>query len=136
MIASTEAILHPVSCHVFSDYISVIKMHFGTNLPASRFGGRTAHAPAILEDGGAQGEDGRTPGGSRMKVAPVLPPPHVVVPAPSLLYALRVTTSSPEFVWVKKNNPDPWSKKSPNYQYKFYNETIDYKNLKKEGPDF
>ncbi|CAJ0966653.1 unnamed protein product [Ranitomeya imitator] len=32
----------------------------GTNLPAGRFGGRTAHAPAILEDGGAQGEDGRT----------------------------------------------------------------------------
>ncbi|CAJ0938611.1 unnamed protein product [Ranitomeya imitator] len=32
------------------DYISVIKMHFGTNLPAGRFGGRTAHAPAILED--------------------------------------------------------------------------------------
>ncbi|CAJ0963739.1 unnamed protein product [Ranitomeya imitator] len=44
------------------DYISVIKMHFGTNLPAGRFGGRTAHAPAILEDGGAQGEDGRDPG--------------------------------------------------------------------------
>ncbi|CAJ0919601.1 unnamed protein product [Ranitomeya imitator] len=43
-------------------YISVIKMHFGTNLPAGRFGGRTAHAPAILEDGGAQGEDGRDPG--------------------------------------------------------------------------
>ncbi|CAJ0965431.1 unnamed protein product [Ranitomeya imitator] len=36
------------------DYISVIKMHFGTNLPAGRFGGRTAHAPAILEDGGAR----------------------------------------------------------------------------------
>ncbi|CAJ0944163.1 unnamed protein product [Ranitomeya imitator] len=45
-----------------ADYISVIKMHFGTNLPAGRFGGRTAHAPAILEDGGAQGEDGRDPG--------------------------------------------------------------------------
>ncbi|CAJ0955650.1 unnamed protein product [Ranitomeya imitator] len=41
-------------------YISVIKMHFGTNLLAGRFGGRTAHAPAILQDGGAQGEDGRT----------------------------------------------------------------------------
>ncbi|CAJ0948792.1 unnamed protein product [Ranitomeya imitator] len=44
------------------NYISVIKMHFGTNLPAGRFGGRTAHAPAILEDGGAQEEDGRDPG--------------------------------------------------------------------------
>ncbi|CAJ0923136.1 unnamed protein product [Ranitomeya imitator] len=47
---------------VAEGYISVIKMHFGTNLPAGRFGGRTAHAPAILEDGGAQGEDGRTDG--------------------------------------------------------------------------
>ncbi|CAJ0937867.1 unnamed protein product [Ranitomeya imitator] len=35
-------------------YISVIKTHFGTNLPPGSFGGRTAHAPAILEDGGAQ----------------------------------------------------------------------------------
>ncbi|CAJ0941996.1 unnamed protein product, partial [Ranitomeya imitator] len=45
------------------DYISVIKMHFGTNLPAGRFGGRTAHAPAILEDGGAREKtDGTTAG--------------------------------------------------------------------------
>ncbi|CAJ0966759.1 unnamed protein product [Ranitomeya imitator] len=50
----------PPPCQI--DYISVIKMHFGTNLPAGRFGGRTARAPAILEDGGAQGEDGRDPG--------------------------------------------------------------------------
>ncbi|CAJ0962720.1 unnamed protein product [Ranitomeya imitator] len=40
--------------HSTLDYISVIKIHSGTNLPAGRFGGRTAHAPAILEDGGAQ----------------------------------------------------------------------------------
>ncbi|CAJ0966662.1 unnamed protein product [Ranitomeya imitator] len=45
-------------------YISVIKMHFVTNLPAGRFGGRNAHAPAILQDGGAQGEDGRTDTGT------------------------------------------------------------------------
>ncbi|CAJ0917423.1 unnamed protein product [Ranitomeya imitator] len=44
--------------------ITVIKIHIGTNLPAGRFGGRTAHAPAILEDGGTHGEDGRTLGGS------------------------------------------------------------------------
>ncbi|CAJ0964269.1 unnamed protein product [Ranitomeya imitator] len=50
-----------LSVIIKKDYISVIKMHFGTNLPAGRFGGRTAHAPAILEDGGAQGEDGRDP---------------------------------------------------------------------------
>ncbi|CAJ0939110.1 unnamed protein product [Ranitomeya imitator] len=48
--------------YVGIDYMSVIKMHFGTKLPAGRFGGRIAHAPAILEDGGAQGEDGRDPG--------------------------------------------------------------------------
>ncbi|CAJ0948329.1 unnamed protein product [Ranitomeya imitator] len=38
-----------------SNYITVIKIHIGTNLPAGRFGGRTAHAPAILEHGGARG---------------------------------------------------------------------------------
>lgn len=36
----------------------------------------------------------------------------------SLLYALRVATTSPEVAWDKKNNPDPWNRKSPNYQYK------------------
>ncbi|CAJ0929415.1 unnamed protein product [Ranitomeya imitator] len=50
--------------HFAAGYISVIKMHFGANLPAGRFGGRTAHAPAILQDGGAQGEDGRTDTGT------------------------------------------------------------------------
>ncbi|CAJ0933078.1 unnamed protein product [Ranitomeya imitator] len=43
-----------ISLVVIVGYISVIKIHSGTNLPAGRFGGRTAHAPAILEDGGAQ----------------------------------------------------------------------------------
>ncbi|CAJ0929828.1 unnamed protein product, partial [Ranitomeya imitator] len=47
------------------DYISVIKMHFGTNLPAGRFGGRTAHAPAILEDGGAREKTDGTTAGSK-----------------------------------------------------------------------
>ncbi|MEE6481921.1 hypothetical protein FKM82_013070 [Ascaphus truei] len=56
--------------------------------------------------------------------------------AGSILYALRVAMFSPEVSWDKKNNPEPWKQKSPNYQYKFYNETIDYKKLKKEGPDF
>ncbi|CAJ0940905.1 unnamed protein product, partial [Ranitomeya imitator] len=51
------------------DYISVIKMHFGTNLPAGRFGGRTAHAPAILEDGGAREKtDGTTAGSAALMV--------------------------------------------------------------------
>ncbi|CAJ0918942.1 unnamed protein product [Ranitomeya imitator] len=43
-------------------YISVIKIHSGTNLPAGRFGRRTAHAPAILEDGGAQERRRTVPG--------------------------------------------------------------------------
>ncbi|KAJ1132055.1 hypothetical protein NDU88_010385 [Pleurodeles waltl] len=54
----------------------------------------------------------------------------------SVMYALRVTMRSPDVCWDKKNNPEPWSKNSPNYQYKFYSETIDYKKLKKEGPDY
>ncbi|XP_075047142.1 cytochrome c oxidase subunit NDUFA4 [Mixophyes fleayi] len=54
----------------------------------------------------------------------------------SAAYAIRVALTSPEIAWDKKNNPDPWNKKSANYQYKFYNETIDYKNLKKDRPDF
>ncbi|CAJ0928360.1 unnamed protein product [Ranitomeya imitator] len=49
--------------HIKIGYISVIKIHSGTNLPAGRFGGRTAHAPAILEDGGAQERRRRTSGG-------------------------------------------------------------------------
>ncbi|XP_063798341.1 cytochrome c oxidase subunit NDUFA4 [Pseudophryne corroboree] len=54
----------------------------------------------------------------------------------SAAYALRVTMTSPEVCWDKKNNPQPWNQMSPNHQYKFYNETIDYKNLKREGPKF
>ncbi|CAJ0946542.1 unnamed protein product [Ranitomeya imitator] len=53
-----------ISVTAILGYISVIKMHFVTNLPAGRFGGRTAHAPTILQDGGAQGEDGRTDNGT------------------------------------------------------------------------
>ncbi|XP_068099388.1 cytochrome c oxidase subunit NDUFA4 [Hyperolius riggenbachi] len=56
--------------------------------------------------------------------------------AGSLLYALRVAMRSPEVSWDKKNNPNPWTKLDPTYQYKFYNESVDYKKLKKEGPDF
>ncbi|CAJ0919012.1 unnamed protein product [Ranitomeya imitator] len=58
------AVFYAESVCFLIDYISVIKMHFGTNLPAGRFGGCTAHAPAILQDGGAQGEDGRTDTGT------------------------------------------------------------------------
>ncbi|CAJ0949390.1 unnamed protein product [Ranitomeya imitator] len=48
--------------------VQVIKMHFGTNLPAGRFGGRTAHAPAILEDGGAREKTDGTTAGSNVVI--------------------------------------------------------------------
>ncbi|KAG9469233.1 cytochrome c oxidase subunit NDUFA4-like [Eleutherodactylus coqui] len=54
----------------------------------------------------------------------------------AVYYLGRTALASPEISWDRKNNPDPWNKKGPTHQYKFYNETIDYKNLKKEGPDF
>ncbi|CAJ0955360.1 unnamed protein product [Ranitomeya imitator] len=62
--ALIRADIGSIQPHTTQRYISVIKMHFGANLPAGRFGGRTAHAPAILQDGGAQGEDGRTDTGT------------------------------------------------------------------------
>ncbi|CAM4608095.1 unnamed protein product [Leuciscus chuanchicus] len=38
--------------------------------------------------------------------------------------------------WNKSSNPEPWNQLSPGYQYKFVAINTDYKNLKKEGPDF
>uniref|UniRef100_A0A8C9RKC1 Uncharacterized protein n=1 Tax=Scleropages formosus TaxID=113540 RepID=A0A8C9RKC1_SCLFO len=38
--------------------------------------------------------------------------------------------------WDRKNNPEPWNKLSPTYQYKLVAVSTDYKSLKKEGPDF
>uniref|UniRef100_A0A8C4QSD9 Uncharacterized protein n=1 Tax=Eptatretus burgeri TaxID=7764 RepID=A0A8C4QSD9_EPTBU len=38
--------------------------------------------------------------------------------------------------WNKKGNPEPWNKLPPNYQYKFLAVKTDYKNLKKDRPDF
>uniref|UniRef100_A0A672GX07 NDUFA4 mitochondrial complex associated like 2b n=1 Tax=Salarias fasciatus TaxID=181472 RepID=A0A672GX07_SALFA len=34
-------------------------------------------------------------------------------------------------LWDKKNNPEPWNRLDPTYQYK-----VTSRNLKKEGPDF
>uniref|UniRef100_A0A3B3CFJ8 Uncharacterized protein n=1 Tax=Oryzias melastigma TaxID=30732 RepID=A0A3B3CFJ8_ORYME len=38
--------------------------------------------------------------------------------------------------WDKKNNPEPWSKLDPTYQYKLVAVNTDYKSLKKDRPDF
>ncbi|GLD45852.1 NADH dehydrogenase [ubiquinone] 1 alpha subcomplex subunit 4-like 2 [Lates calcarifer] len=51
------------------------------------------------------------------------------------LYLLRLARG-PHVVWNKTKDPEPWNKLDPTYQYKFVAITTDYKNLKKEGPDF
>uniref|UniRef100_A0AAZ1XW40 NDUFA4 mitochondrial complex associated like 2b n=1 Tax=Oreochromis aureus TaxID=47969 RepID=A0AAZ1XW40_OREAU len=51
------------------------------------------------------------------------------------LYLIRLARG-PHVTWDKTNNPEPWNKLDPTYQYKFVAITTDYKNLKKEGPDF
>uniref|UniRef100_A0A3B1J5B9 NDUFA4 mitochondrial complex associated like 2 n=1 Tax=Astyanax mexicanus TaxID=7994 RepID=A0A3B1J5B9_ASTMX len=50
------------------------------------------------------------------------------------LYLIRLARG-PHVRWVT-NNPEPWNKLSPTYQYKLVAVTTDYKKLKKEGPDF
>ncbi|XP_066564524.1 NADH dehydrogenase [ubiquinone] 1 alpha subcomplex subunit 4-like 2 [Amia ocellicauda] len=52
------------------------------------------------------------------------------------LYLLRLAFFNPHVCWDKKNNPEPWNKLSPTYQYKFVAVNTDYKNLKKDGPEF
>uniref|UniRef100_A0A3B3ZVU8 Uncharacterized protein n=1 Tax=Periophthalmus magnuspinnatus TaxID=409849 RepID=A0A3B3ZVU8_9GOBI len=50
----------------------------------------------------------------------------------ALLYLVRLSRGP----HVTKNNPEPWSKLDPTYQYKFVAVNTDYKSLKKQGPDF
>ncbi|KAJ8257971.1 hypothetical protein GJAV_G00191720 [Gymnothorax javanicus] len=50
------------------------------------------------------------------------------------LYLVRLACG-PHVSW-RRNNPEPWNKLSPTYQYKFVAIDTDYKNLKKEGPDY
>ncbi|XP_005986323.1 NADH dehydrogenase [ubiquinone] 1 alpha subcomplex subunit 4-like 2 [Latimeria chalumnae] len=52
------------------------------------------------------------------------------------IYLLRLAIFNPYISWDKKNNPEPWNKLDPTYQYKFVAITTDYKNLKKDRPDF
>ncbi|KAL1272227.1 hypothetical protein QQF64_028089 [Cirrhinus molitorella] len=51
------------------------------------------------------------------------------------LYLIRLSRG-PHVSWDRKNNPEPWNKLDPTYQYKLVAVTTDYKSLKKEGPDF
>ncbi|KAM8913524.1 cytochrome c oxidase subunit NDUFA4 [Spinachia spinachia] len=51
-------------------------------------------------------------------------------------YLIRLARGPHVTLWNKKNNPEPWNKLDPTYQYKFVAVNTDYKNLKKEGPDF
>ncbi|XP_068606169.1 cytochrome c oxidase subunit NDUFA4L [Brachionichthys hirsutus] len=56
--------------------------------------------------------------------------------AMSLLYLARLALRNPDVCWDRKNNPEPWNKLGPTYQYKFYSVETDYSKLKKQGPDF
>lgn len=56
--------------------------------------------------------------------------------AMSMTYLARLALRNPDVSWDRKNNPEPWSKNPPTYQYKFYSVNIDYDKLKKNGPDF
>ncbi|XP_024284193.1 cytochrome c oxidase subunit NDUFA4-like [Oncorhynchus nerka] len=49
---------------------------------------------------------------------------------------LDCLTKGPHISWNRKNNPDPWNTYGPHYQYKLVAVNMDYKALKKEGPDF
>ncbi|KAK5609105.1 NADH dehydrogenase 1 alpha subcomplex subunit 4 ndufa4 [Crenichthys baileyi] len=44
----------------------------------------------------------------------------------SLLYLARLGLRNPDVSWDRKNNPEPWNKLSPNYQYKtlVWNSTV------------
>uniref|UniRef100_A0A8C6U011 Cytochrome c oxidase subunit NDUFA4 n=1 Tax=Neogobius melanostomus TaxID=47308 RepID=A0A8C6U011_9GOBI len=56
--------------------------------------------------------------------------------AMSMFYLARLATRNPDVCWDRKNNPEPWNKLSPKYQYKFYAVNMDYNKLEKNGPDF
>ncbi|CAL8266338.1 cytochrome c oxidase subunit NDUFA4L [Gadus morhua] len=53
----------------------------------------------------------------------------------SMMYLARLGMG-PHVSWDRKNNPEPWTKMDPTNQQKFYAVNMDYKTLKKQGPDF
>ncbi|XP_053299496.1 cytochrome c oxidase subunit NDUFA4 [Pleuronectes platessa] len=54
----------------------------------------------------------------------------------AILYLIRLSRGPHVTLWNKNKNPEPWNGLDPTYQYKFVAIDTDYKNLKKEGPDF
>ncbi|XP_028301870.1 cytochrome c oxidase subunit NDUFA4, partial [Gouania willdenowi] len=52
------------------------------------------------------------------------------------LYLIRLARGPHLTFWDKRNNPEPWNKLDPTYQYKVTAINNEYKSLKKEGPDF
>ncbi|KAM3878352.1 cytochrome c oxidase subunit NDUFA4 [Diretmus argenteus] len=52
------------------------------------------------------------------------------------LYLVHLSRGPHVTWWDKKNNPEPWNKLDPTYQYKFVAVNTEYERLKKEGPDF
>ncbi|KAK7145361.1 hypothetical protein R3I94_011457 [Phoxinus phoxinus] len=51
------------------------------------------------------------------------------------LYLIRLARG-PHVSWDRRNNPEPWNRLDPTYQYKLVAINTDYERLKKEGPDF
>ncbi|XP_034449462.1 cytochrome c oxidase subunit NDUFA4L [Hippoglossus hippoglossus] len=54
----------------------------------------------------------------------------------SMSYLARLALRNPEVSWDRNNNPEPWNKLGPTYQYKFAAVGMDYSKLKKDRPDF
>ncbi|XP_044794319.1 cytochrome c oxidase subunit NDUFA4-like [Bubalus bubalis] len=51
-------------------------------------------------------------------------------------YVMCLALFNPVVSWDRKNNPDLWKQLGPNHQYKFNSVSVDYRRMKKEGPDF
>jgi len=50
-------------------------------------------------------------------------------------YVWRLAVKSPEVVWNRHANPEPWNEKYENKQYKFYSD-IDHSKIVSERPKF
>ncbi|TRY96548.1 hypothetical protein DNTS_004711 [Danionella cerebrum] len=75
----------------------------------------------------------------QLRTHPALIPLFVFIAggcAMSAAYLARLALRSPDVCWDKTNNPEPWNKLEPTFQYKFIAGNVDYSKLKKEGPDF
>ncbi|KAM4526986.1 cytochrome c oxidase subunit NDUFA4-like [Fundulus diaphanus] len=54
----------------------------------------------------------------------------------SMMYLARLALKNPDVSWDRTNNPEPWNKLDPTYQYKLFRVNMDYSKLKKDRPDF